>query len=200
MCFKRAQLDDLGVFRGLNFDLDKYDVLKMPHSIFPMERAEVETSPFYVQPIPYVVILDHLDRVLRYRRGKVGQESRLHGLHSIGVGGHVSEHESVELAMERELFEEIGITLTNDFHPKLRCFAYHQDQDEPIGQFHFGFIYVLKLTDELHYKDVIAKCERAMVDPEFCSLDELTELHKNEYERWSQFCIEGMLNGTFFEL
>ena len=34
------------------------------------------------------------DKILRYRRGKGGGETRLHGLYSVGVGGHISEEDN----------------------------------------------------------------------------------------------------------
>ena len=33
-------------------------------------------------------------KILRYRRGKGGEETRLHGLYSVGIGGHISEEDS----------------------------------------------------------------------------------------------------------
>ena len=56
-------------------------------------------------------------RLCRPRRGKGGQETRLHGLYSVGVGGHISEEDhglftkqlGYEEGMRRELMEEVAI-------------------------------------------------------------------------------------------
>jgi len=86
------------------------------------------------QIIPYVVIT-YNDKILVYTRDNGGAESRLHGLKSVGFGGHINpidmpsslkshefneEHfeKLLKKAIQRELMEEVA--LNNDNYT-LRC-------------------------------------------------------------------------------
>src|SRR6185503_11968527 len=122
LCFKRQLLEELGVFQGLSLDVKRYlPVVTSPSQILYLNRSEAEQDKRYKQLIPYVLILCN-DRILRYRRGKGGQETRLHGLFSVGIGGHISEEDhglfSKQLGysegMRRELLEEVAIKAENE--------------------------------------------------------------------------------------
>src|SRR5882672_4941863 len=122
LCFKRKLLEELGVFQGLSLDVEKYlQVVTAPSQITYLNRSEAEQDKRYKQLIPYVLILCN-DRILRYRRGKGGQETRLHGLFSIGIGGHISEEDhglfsnrlGYHEGMRRELMEEVAIDEVNE--------------------------------------------------------------------------------------
>src|SRR5262249_24268662 len=91
LCFERKLLEELGVFQGLNLDVERYLPVVTAQSRLPyLNRSEAELDRRYKQLIPYVLILCN-GRILRYRRRKGGQETRLHGLYSVGIGGHISE-------------------------------------------------------------------------------------------------------------
>src|SRR5688572_6624833 len=91
LCFKRQLFEELGVFQGLSLDVEKYlPVVTAPSQITYLNRSEAELDKRYKQLIPYVLILCG-DRILRYRRGKGGQETRLHGLFSVGIGGPIAD-------------------------------------------------------------------------------------------------------------
>lgn len=93
LCFPRKLLEELGVFQGLSLDVGKYlPVVTSPSQILYLNRSDAEQDRRFKQLIPYVLILCR-DRILRYRRGKGGQEIRLHGLFSVGIGGHISEED-----------------------------------------------------------------------------------------------------------
>src|SRR5689334_12323312 len=117
LCFKRKLLEDLGLFQGLSLEVDKYlSVVTSPAQLQYLNRSEAELDKRYKQLIPYVLVLCN-GKILRYRRGKGGQETRLHGLYSVGVGGHISEEDQglfstgigYHDAMRRELREEVAI-------------------------------------------------------------------------------------------
>src|SRR5213593_910479 len=92
--FERKLLEELGVFQGLSLDVEKYlPVVTSSSRLVYRNRSEAEQDKRYKQLIPYVLIICN-GRILRYRRGKGGQETRLHGLYSVGVGGHISEEDS----------------------------------------------------------------------------------------------------------
>src|SRR5262245_38321577 len=93
LCFPRKLLEQFGLFQGIELNIEKYlPVATDPKSILYLNRSEAEQDKRYKQLIPYVLIFCQ-DRILRYRRGKGGQETRLHGLYSVGVGGHISEED-----------------------------------------------------------------------------------------------------------
>jgi len=93
LCFERKLLEDLGLFQGLSLEVDKYlPVLTTPANLCYKLRREAEQDRRYKQLIPYVILLSQ-DRVLHYQRGRGGEETRLHGLYSIGVGGHISDQD-----------------------------------------------------------------------------------------------------------
>src|ERR1041385_4265907 len=117
LCFERKLLDELGVFQGLSLDVEKYlPVVTSSSRLVYRNRSEAEQDKRYKQLIPYVLIICN-GRILRYRRGKGGQETRLHGLFSVGIGGHISEEDhdlfssdvGYQEGMRRELMEEVEI-------------------------------------------------------------------------------------------
>ncbi len=83
----------LGVFQGISLDVEKYlPVLTAASNVLYLNRSETELDKRYKQLIPYALIICN-GKILRYRRGKGGQETRLHGLYSVGVGGHLAEED-----------------------------------------------------------------------------------------------------------
>src|SRR6266478_5887353 len=114
LCFERKLLEELGVFQGLSLEVDKYlPVVTSSSQLAYLNRSEAEHDKRYKQLIPYVLVLCN-GKILRYRRGKGGQETRLHGLYSVGVGGHISDQDDglfskdigYQEGMRRELMEE----------------------------------------------------------------------------------------------
>src|SRR5579863_1923036 len=94
LCFERTLFEKIGVFQGLSLKVEKYlPVVSAQSNVLYLNRSEAEQDRRYKQLIPYALII-HGDRILRYRRGKGGQETRLHGLYSVGIGGHISEEDN----------------------------------------------------------------------------------------------------------
>jgi len=189
LCFKRQLFEELGVFQGLNLDVEKYlPVITAPSQITYLNRSEAELDKRYKQLIPYVLILCG-DRILRYRRGKGGQETRLHGLFSVGIGGHIADeddnlfsaHRGYHDGMRRELKEEVDIEATNEV-----AVALINDDSTEVGQVHFGVVHVMHVATE----DVVGH-RSGIVAPEFVSIAEATK-DLNAYETWSRFCLENL--------
>lgn len=114
LCFERKLFEELGVFQGINLAIEKYlPVVTSPSNIRYLNRCDADQNRRYKQIIPYVLIICN-DRILRYRRGRGGGETRLHGLYSVGIGGHISEEDhglfsnrlGYHDSMRRELREE----------------------------------------------------------------------------------------------
>src|SRR5437899_8034902 len=114
LCCKRKLLEDLGMFQGLSLEVEKYlPVVTSPSHLVYLNRSDAEHDRGYKQLIPYVLLVCN-DRLLRYRRGRGGEETRLHGLYSVGIGGHISDEDHSLFSqdvgyldgMRRELKEE----------------------------------------------------------------------------------------------
>ena len=93
LCFERKLFAELGEFQGISLEVEKYlPVITSSDHLVYLNRSAAEQDKRYKQLIPYVLLICN-GRILRYRRGRGGQETRLHGLFSVGVGGHISEED-----------------------------------------------------------------------------------------------------------
>lgn len=189
LCFKRELFETLGVFHGLTLDIDKYlPVVTSSENILYRNRSEAEQDRRYKQLIPYVLVICN-DRILRYRRGKGGQETRLHGLYSVGIGGHISEEDhglfshavGYRESMRRELMEEVAIG-----DAKEAAVAAINDDGTDVGYVHFGVVHVMPVDNE----DVAGR-RSGIVSPEFVPIAEAVK-GATEYESWSRFCLENV--------
>lgn len=189
LCFKRKLLEDLGVFQGLNADIGKYlPVVTAHENILYKNRSEAELDKNFKQLIPYVLIICG-DKILRYQRGKKGGETRLHGLYSVGIGGHISDEDSglfssaagYHEGMRRELMEEVDISGAND-----AAVAVINDDSTEVGQVHFGVVHVLFVPDEN-----VATRRSGINTPEFIPLADAVK-DAAGYESWSKFCLENI--------
>jgi predicted NUDIX family phosphoesterase len=189
LCFARGILEQLGVFQGLCLDINKYlPVITSPANILYLNRSEAERDRRYKQLIPYVLIVCG-DKILRYRRGQRGQETRLHGLFSVGIGGHISDEDDglfsndrgYQAGMRRELMEEVAIDEVNE-----SAVALINDDSTDGGYVHFGVVHVLRLPH-----DKIATRRSGIVAPEFVPLTEAIQ-DPSGYETWSAFCLKDL--------
>jgi predicted NUDIX family phosphoesterase len=187
LCFKRKLLEDLGVFQGISLDIEKYlPVVTAASNILYLNRSEAELDKNHKQLIPYVLVICG-NKILRYRRGKGGGEKRLHGLFSVGVGGHISEEDNglftnavgYNESMRRELMEEVAIEGAQE-----AAVAVINDDSTDVGYVHFGVVHVLNVSGE-----DVAGNRSGIVSPEFVPIAEATR-DLSEYESWSRFCLE----------
>ena len=189
LCFERRLLEELGVFQGLSLEVDKYlpVVTSAPRLVY-LNRSAAEHDRRYKQLIPYVLLLCH-DKILRYRRGRRGQESRLHGLFSVGVGGHISEDDhdlfstnrGYQEGMQRELMEEVAVEEVN-----ATPVAVINDDSTEVGYVHFGVVHVMRVANE-----AVARGRAGIVGPEFLSISEAVK-DLSAYESWSRLCLENL--------
>jgi predicted NUDIX family phosphoesterase len=191
LCFKRELLEELGVFQGLSLEVEKYlTVLTSPARLVYLNRSEAELDKRFKQLIPYVLLICN-DKILRYRRGKAGGEKRLHGLYSVGIGGHISEEDQhlpglsannlYQEGMRRELMEEVAI----DAGQEPAVAAINDDSSE-VGQVHFGVVHIVRVPDEN-----VASGRSGIVAPEFIPVAEAIK-DAAAYETWSRFCLESL--------
>jgi predicted NUDIX family phosphoesterase len=189
LCFRRQLLEELSVFQGLSIEVEKYlPAVTSPSQILYLNRSEAEHDKRYKQLIPYVLILCH-DRILRYRRGKGGQETRLHGLFSVGIGGHIADEDDNLFStqrgyhdgMRRELREEVNIEAANE-----AAVAVINDDSTEVGFVHFGVVHVMHVPME----EIIGG-RSGIVAPEFVSIADAAK-DLSAYETWSRFCLENL--------
>lgn len=190
LCFKRELIEKLGVFQGISLDVEKYlPPLTASENTFYQNRSEAEHDKHSKQLIPYALIIFN-GKILRYRRGKGGQETRLHGLYSVGVGGHISEEDNglfsgsrlgYHDAMRRELMEEVAI----DFEKETAVAVINDDSTE-VGYVHLGVVHIVNVADES-----VAGNRSGIVGPEFIAITDAVK-NPEAYESWSRFCLENL--------
>jgi predicted NUDIX family phosphoesterase len=189
LCFERKLLEQLGVFQGINEEVQKYlPVVTSPSNLIYLNRTEAEQDRRYKQLIPYVLLICN-GKILRYRRGKGGQETRLHGLFSVGIGGHISDEDhglfstgiGYEEGMRRELMEEVAIEQVH-----APAVGLINDDSTDVGYVHFGVVHIMRVADES-----VAGRRSGIVAPEFIRVADARE-DLASYESWSRFCLEHM--------
>jgi len=188
LCFERKLLEKLGVFHGISLETGKYlPILTSSSNILYLNRSDAEKDKRYKQLIPYVLVICN-NKILRYRRGRGGQETRLHGLYSVGIGGHISEEDNqlfsksiggYEEGMRRELKEEVDID-----EVKETLVAVINDDSTEVGYVHFGVVHIMHVANEN-----VAGRRNGIVAPEFVPMVEAVK-DPSVYESWSRFCLE----------
>lgn len=162
------------------------DIIRAEHEFIP--RPDAENDPGYKQIIPYVV-LRRGDEIFMTRRLKKGGEARLHGLMSIGVGGHINpvddvDRENVLLrGLERELDEEVEIEHRGGLHPV----GFINDDTNGVGSVHLGLCYTLPVEGEVRVRET-EKLEGGWTTA--------AELRGNwdMLETWTQIALNGIEN------
>jgi predicted NUDIX family phosphoesterase len=188
LCFERKLLEEPGVFQGLSLEVEKYlPVVTSASRLTYLNRSDAEHDKRYKQLIPYVLLICG-DKILRYRRGRGGQETRLHGLYSVGVGGHISEedhqlfsNDPYQEGMRRELAEEVAVD-----EAKEAAVAVINDDSTEVGWVHFGVVHVMRVANE-----DVAGGRSGILSPEFIPIADAGK-DLSGYESWSRFCLENL--------
>ncbi len=187
LCFKRKLLDELGSFQGISLEVDKYlPAITASTELIYLNRSEAEQDPRHKQLIPYVLIICN-GRILRYRRGRGGQEKRLHGLFSVGIGGHISDEDhglfsspvGYQEGMRREIMEEVAVEEAKEV-----AVAVINDDTTEVGRVHFGVVHVMPVANE-----AVVGGRSGILAPEFVPFAEAKQ-DLSVYESWSSFCLE----------
>lgn len=151
-----------------------------------LPRPEAEGDPSHKQIIPYVVICRG-DEVFATRRLKKGGEARLHGLLSLGVGGHINPEtdgsgaDVLYRGMKREIEEEVSIDNMGQMTPR----GIINDDTTEVGSVHLGLFYTLEVTGEVNVLET-EKLEGFWIKR--TEMEGLTE----QMETWSQFVIQAL--------
>jgi len=155
------------------------------HGFFA-DRDRVEEDPSLKQVIPYALVVRE-GQVFLFRRTAGGGERRLHGLRSVGVGGHVNPVDRADVihrALERELTEEL-------FLPagwRARVVGIVNNDLTAVGSVHVGVVAVVDPGP-----GVVKVREEDTMCGSFVSRTELLELHAREresFEGWSALLLD----------
>lgn len=168
-----------------------------------LDRSVCETDDTYLQIIPYITLLDETNKeddvLYIYSRGKGGNENRLHGKCSIGLGGHVEElpneeHGIIHVLTEatiRELNEEVGLPVTDHLRSNIatnlrvgnyRAFYCFSDA---VGRVHLAINMLIAVDPNT----ISNPEEEAVSNGRWVKLGKIGEMHHNgdiELEDWSK--------------
>jgi predicted NUDIX family phosphoesterase len=186
----RKILEQIGMFQGLEFDIDRYirDIFAQGIPRF-MPRSQAEEDPAYKQLIPYV-IMSYKGKYLSYVRGKRAGEARLVGNRSIGIGGHINPIDDMPLfnthfyetylaAVKREVAEEVFVKASYTD----RIVALLNDESNEVGRVHLGIVHYWVLD-----APKVDKREQMITQMTFMTPDELYKI-RDTLETWSGLCL-----------
>jgi predicted NUDIX family phosphoesterase len=170
-------------------------------------RDDAERQPRWKQVIPYCVIR-RPGEVFCVQRKRAQTESRLHGLLSIGLGGHVNPEPDTPAAsgdgsrflraLQRELTEELQWDPTAEIRPRF-CGLLNDDSN-PVGQVHMGLVYAIDNSDGRvpgPIPENLAIREISKMSGGFRSLVELAPLWQDptRFESWSRLLLSAGIAG-----
>ncbi|MBM3470138.1 MAG: hypothetical protein FJX73_05015 [Armatimonadetes bacterium] len=188
----RADLFWNGPFRGVSsVGLDEYLARIRQFGLF-RRRGDVEGDPSLKQIIPYLVVQSS-GRYMLFRRTQAGGEGRLHGLYSVGVGGHVAradvggaeddmggEYDVVAAGLRRELDEELIV----DGPWTARLAGVLNDDENAVGQVHFGLVHVVDVPSGR-----VAIRETDRLTGRLAGIGEVRAVYA-QMETWSQLVLD----------
>lgn len=188
---RRELIEQLGIFQGLNFEVDRYlPALLARENNFFTPRGAAETNPALKQIIPYVLLV-HAGRVFHYVRGKKSGEQRLVAKGSLGIGGHMNDGDehlfaldraAYNAAVQREVAEEVHLDTPYTNH----TVALINDDATEVGRVHLGVVHIFQLA-----ADGARKREAMITEAGFLTPEQL-RARRDVLETWSQFCLDGL--------
>ena len=195
---------DVGTESGI-FPIDLNSIDSEAYALLPRHIADnksdssVALGKLFPQILGYVQLVNEQGEILSYARK--GKEKGLHGLRSIGVGGHVSHEELVtaiyrsdeptqlpklteliQLGLRRELIEEVGI----DIGTYMEANQLLVSDSNITSQVHVGLPMQLNVVES-----AITLEESEFLDARWISVEEL-KATIDIYEPWSQLIIQHM--------
>ncbi len=148
-------------------------------------REQVEDDPSFKQIIPYLIVR-HTDRLFLFQRTAAGNEGRLRGLFSIGVGGHINRSDVlgatdlVGAGLRRELDEELVIHGSW----RVRLVGVLNDDTNAVGRVHFGLVHVVDVDSP----DVAVR-ESDVLAGRMASREDVLAV-RERMETWSRLILE----------
>lgn len=179
-----------GPFRGvLCGGLEEY-LDRIRRFGFFRRRGDVEEDPSLKQVIPYLVVR-RAGRYMLFQRTREGGEGRLHGLFSVGVGGHIARadvdgaDDLVAAGLSRELAEELVVPGAWS----ARIVGVLNDDGNPVGSVHFGLVHFI----DVHSGDVSIR-ETDRLTGRLATAEEVRAAYE-AMETWSQLILDADLIG-----
>lgn len=160
------------------------DIILSSHEFLP--RPQAEADPSHKQVIPYVVLCRG-DMVFATKRLNKGGEKRLHGLMSLGIGGHINPEadgdgsDVLSRGMLREISEEVSIEKSGELVAR----GLINDDSNEVGSVHLGLFYTMEVQCEVAVKET-EKLEGLWV-----RRSELPSL-LDSMETWSQLVVSAL--------
>jgi predicted NUDIX family phosphoesterase len=113
----------------------------------------------------------------------------LHGLYSVGIGGHISEEDNLlfssdigyQEGMLREVREEVDVD-----QMEAPAVGVINDDSTEVGYVHFGVVHIMRVNNEK-----VAGRRNGIVSPEFIPIADAVA-NASSYESWSRFCLENL--------
>ena len=196
---------DVGTTSGI-FPIDLNSIDSEAYALLPRHIADnksdssVALGKLFPQILGYVQLVNEQGEILSYARK--GKEKGLHGLRSIGVGGHVSHEdlvitaiyhadgpvrlpkltELIQFGLRRELLEEVGI----DIGTYMEANQLLVSDSNITSQVHVGLPMRLEVPE---FGIVLEESE--FLDARWISVEEL-KATVDLYEPWSQLIIQHM--------
>ena len=146
------------------------------HRFLP--RPEAEKEPDWRQIIPYVVLCRG-DEVFATQRLRGGTEARLHGLLSLGIGGHINPDtdgdgpDVLMRGLSREIREEVAVQQLDLSALRFRGFI--NDDTNEVGKVHLGLFCTLDVTGEVQVRETKKLTGRWLYRRELSALSERME-------------------------
>jgi predicted NUDIX family phosphoesterase len=169
-----------------------------PNKIFqsaePMLRSQAEED-FSVVQLVSLYIVSHNKFFLTFKRTKRLPEQRLHGVYSVGFGGHLNPDDapplfaalsSEEFAtyIQRELNEELVLKDV----PDISFVGLLYDESREVSKQHIGLVYNVRLTSPNYEIG-----ERGfLMDSKLESLSDILS-RLSDFENWSEMIVRDLL-------
>ncbi len=157
---------------------------------FFVKRDRAESDESIRQLIPYIVMQNMDDLYLMVKRLSSQTEKRLHGMYSIGIGGHVNDQDEGDTpwmkflsGMEREMNEEVIIRKSFEW-PKYMGVI--KETSTPVNRVHLGVVFQIKA-------DIEGIREKDKFSWEFVNLADLLTKY-DMMESWSKYVIDMLGN------
>lgn len=173
-------LQEKGLITGKNEAF--LEIARHQHCFLP--RPAAEQDPSYKQIIPYVLLLRG-EEIFTMRRLAKGGESRLHGLISLGVGGHINPVDGCTGAdvlmegMRREIREEVSIQGEGPLTPM----GLINDDTNEVGSVHLGLVFAMTVSGDAQV------LETEKLEGSWMPIKE-AKVRLAEMESWSAIALE----------
>lgn len=175
-----------------------------PKDVMIGSREWLETDENFLQLIPYCMVTAG-NKVLVYSRTAQGEEGRLSGKVSCGLGGHINISDlyhqqgvisltrTVAKAVSRELEEEITLPIDIDDAYEIAFKGFIYDGSNEVGRVHLGLLMTCELNPELHdMKHRIKSDDKGVNILGFFDPEYLLTAEEIALENWSRIALEGL--------